>query len=230
VRDLERSIAFYRDVLGFDVSAPRAGDRDSSGAEVTCGPARIRLEARGSAAAGGDRHGAAVFLETDDVAALHAAVGAAGGSPSALETVNSIKCRVFEVRDPEGNTLWFGQSLDEPQSPLPRPMLETIMPELPLDDVAAGIAHYRDVLGFRVNYAQHDRGVMDRDRVRVLLIARTARHKGIGSCYVYVRDADGLHAELRAAGANVLDEPVSQPWGLREFHVLDLEGNRITFG
>jgi len=47
---------------------------------------------------------------------------------------------------------------------------------------------------------------------------------------VYIRDADTLHAELVAKGANVLDEPVSMPWGLRQFHVLDLEGNRITFG
>jgi predicted enzyme related to lactoylglutathione lyase len=113
---------------------------------------------------------------------------------------------------------------------LSRGMLQKIMPELPLDDVPAGVTYYRDVLGFRINYQQHDLGVMDRDRVRLLLIARTERHKGIGSCYVYVEDADALHAELRATGATVLDEPVSQPWGLREFHVLDPEGNQLTFG
>ncbi len=62
------------------------------------------------------------------------------------------------------------------------------------------------------------------------LIARTPRHTGIGSFYVYVRDADALHAELRASGANVVGEPVSMPWGLRQFHVLDLAGNQITFG
>jgi uncharacterized glyoxalase superfamily protein PhnB len=71
---------------------------------------------------------------------------------------------------------------------------------------------------------------MDRDRVRLLLIARTDRHTGIGSAYVYVDDADALYADLRAKGADVQGEPVSQPWGLREFLVLDLEGNRITFG
>lgn len=48
--------------------------------------------------------------------------------------------------------------------------------------------------------------------------------------YVYVRDADALHAELSAKGANVQGEPVSRPWGLREFQVLDPEGNRIGFG
>jgi uncharacterized glyoxalase superfamily protein PhnB len=39
-----------------------------------------------------------------------------------------------------------------------------------------------------------------------------------------------LYAELRAKGANVQGEPVSQPWGLREFRVLDPEGNQLTFG
>lgn len=109
-------------------------------------------------------------------------------------------------------------------------MLRKIMPEFPVDDVPGAVAYYRDVLGFTINYAQHDIGVMDRDQVRLLLIARTARHRGIGSCYIYVQSADTLHAELRAAGANVLDDPVSRPWGLREFHVRDLEGNQITFG
>jgi predicted enzyme related to lactoylglutathione lyase len=109
-------------------------------------------------------------------------------------------------------------------------LLEKIMPELPFTDVAAGVAHYRDVLGVSINYQQHDIGVVDRDDVRLLLIARTDQHKGIGSCYVYVKNADVLHSELVGKGAKVLGEPVSQPWGLREFRVLDNEGNQITFG
>ena len=110
------------------------------------------------------------------------------------------------------------------------PMLQRVMPELPLTDVGAGVAYYRDVLGFGVNYQQHDIGVMDRDSVRVLLIARTERHAGIGSAYVYVHDADALHAEFRAKGADVRGEPISHPWGLRDFRVRDPEGNELTFG
>jgi uncharacterized glyoxalase superfamily protein PhnB len=120
------------------------------------------------------------------------------------------------------------RTYDEPGAR--RRLLEKIMPELPLTDVGAGVKYYRDVLGFRINYEQDDIGVMDRDDVRLLLIARTERYKGIGSAYVYVEDADALHAELRSKGANVQGEPISRPWGLREFRVLDLEGNQITFG
>jgi hypothetical protein len=30
-------------------------------------------------------------------------------------------------------------------------MMRQAVPELPFDDVAAAVAHYRDVLGFRIN-------------------------------------------------------------------------------
>ena len=63
-------------------------------------------------------------------------------------------------------------------------MLKKIMPEFPCDNVDAAVAHYRDVLGFTANHAQHDIGVMDRDQVRLLLIARTNGHRGVASCYV----------------------------------------------
>ena len=72
-------------------------------------------------------------------------------------------------------------------------------------------------------------GVMDRDAITVLLIARSEKHKGIGSFEVYVEDADALYAELVANGAQIEGPPISHPWGLRDFKVADLEGNRITF-
>jgi len=109
-------------------------------------------------------------------------------------------------------------------------MLKKIMPELPFNDVPAAVTYYRDVLGFSINYQQSDLGVMDRDAVRVLLVARTPRHGGIGSAYVYVDDADALHAELRTKGAELSGEPTSHEWGLRDFQVTDPEGNAITFG
>ena len=228
VTDLARAIAFYRDVLGFAVH------EQAGAAEAVCGPARIHLAVDGAAPDSRcelrSRVAAAIFLQTDDIAAMQAAIRSRGGQPSEVEKVNWIKMQMFEVRDPDGHILWFGQSYHLPDSPSPPPMLRQIMPALPLDDVAAGIAHYRDVLGFHINHQQHDLGVMDRDKVCILLIARTAQHKGIGSAYVYVADADALYAELKAKGARVQGEPISHPWGLRDFLVLDPEGNEIRFG
>lgn len=230
VADLPRSLAFYRDCLGFAVQP----DSSPAGAVVVRGPARVELAvgdtALDSRLEPRPRGAAVLFFQTDDVAALQAELDRRGARPSRPEAVNWIKLRMFQVRDPDGHTLWFGQSFAEPAAPRPEPWLEQIMPEIPLDDVAAGVAYYRDRLGFSVNYVQDDLAVLDRDRARVLLIGRGPDHRGIGSCYVYVRDADALWRELVENGARVLAEPVSRPWGLREFEVRDPEGNRLTFG
>jgi predicted enzyme related to lactoylglutathione lyase len=228
VRDAIRSIAFYRDVLGFTI-------REQDGVqEALYGPARIQFGAHDYDSNDWETPRppgtAMLFFETGDIVAMHAAIALRGGKPGTIEKVNWIKMRMFEIRDPEGHTIWFGQSYDAPDKPVRSGMLRQIMPALPLDDVAAGVVHYREVLGFQVNYQQHDLGVMDRDGVRLLLIARTERHKGIGSAYVYVADADALYGELLAKSATIHAEPESHPWGLREFLVSDPEGNEITFG
>ncbi len=69
---------------------------------------------------------------------------------------------------------------------------------------------------------------MFRDSVTVLLVPRSAG-TAFGSAEFYVRDADALHAELIGRGARVQGEPVSRPWGLRDFSVLDLDSNRLVF-
>jgi catechol 2,3-dioxygenase-like lactoylglutathione lyase family enzyme len=105
VADTARSILFYRDVLGFEV-------REQAGiVEAVYGPARIQLgrrEPRGSAI---------LFFQAGDVDAMHAAIRARGGAPSEPEKVNWIKMRMFEIRDPDGHTLWFGESYDKPHQP-----------------------------------------------------------------------------------------------------------------
>ena len=223
VADLVRAVTFYRDIVGFEVHT-----HDGQLAELTLGPARITLGLRDSRSEGDSR--SILFFETDDVAATYDILAARGARPTEPEVVNWIKMRMIEIRDPDGNTLWFGNGVGGGhERSRHRRMLRKVMPELPMSDVIAGVVHYRDVLGFEVNYSQHDIGVMDRDDMRLLLIARSARHTGIGSCAFYVTDADALHAELTARGANVQGPPVSKPWGLREFSVLDPEGNRLTF-
>jgi catechol 2,3-dioxygenase-like lactoylglutathione lyase family enzyme len=226
-RDLARTSAFWRDVLGFQ-EGDRAGD---GGIELTSGRARIHFGSVDTApdfSSDGPPGSAIVFFDVNDVEAMRAAIATRGGQPSALEKVNWIKRRVFEVRDPDGHVVWFGQSYHEKSPERPRHMMSRIMPELPCDDVPASVKHYRDVLGFIVNYAQDDLGVMDRDEVRLLLVSRTPEQR-VGAASFYVRDVDALYAEFVGSGADVQGEPVSQPWGLREFRVLDPDRNRLTF-
>lgn len=222
-------LRFWTKVLGFQ----EGSTADDGTVDLISGQARIRLsvpDGPSGSAEEGSRGSAIVFFETDDVQAMQAGIRRRGGNPSGLEKVNGIKMQMFQIQDPDGHVIWFGQSFHADSPARSRSMLTTVMPELPMDDVSAGVRHYRDVLGFSVNYEQHNIGVLDRDAIRILLIARTPQHTGIGSAYFYVRDVDRLYSELLEKSANVQGEPVSQPWGLREFSVLDIERNRLTFG
>ena len=104
VADLGRSLAFYRDVLGFTT-------RENV---VQSGAARIEFVAGDSAVdSTGERRprGTAIlFFVSDDVTALRHAVIACGGKPSELERVNRIKMRMVEIRDPDGHTLWISRA------------------------------------------------------------------------------------------------------------------------
>jgi len=49
------------------------------------------------------------------------------------------------------------------------------------------------------------------------------------SVYVEVEDVDGYHGRVTAAGAEVIEPIWDAPWGLRQFSVLDPDGNLTTF-
>ncbi len=113
--DPDRSIAFYRDVLGFDVRKDTEGNGAPTLAEAVYGPARIQLTTQDGAFDSTGEHrprgSAIVFFPTDGVVALLESVRARGGRPSELEKVQWLKLRLFGIRDPDGHDLWFGQSL-----------------------------------------------------------------------------------------------------------------------
>ncbi len=58
----------------------------------------------------------------------------------------------------------------------------------------------------------------------------TKRIPGNGGICVFVNDVDGVYAELAARGANVIKQPQNYDYGMRDFDVLDLDGNHLTFG
>lgn len=229
--DLESASRFYHDLLGFE-SRPAPG-----AVEFVRGPARILAEVGemsfDSTMEPQPRGTAIIFLQVDDVEAMRAEIVGRGGAPSPLEKANWLKMRLFELRDPDGHVIWFGQSYHVDTEPRHvqsgKGQLREMLPHLPLSDIPAGIVWYQQKLGFEINYSDQNIGVMFRDQVTLLLVTRTPQHSGIGSCGVYIGDADKLFSELTARGAKTLGEPVSQPWGLRDFTVVDLEGNRITF-
>ncbi len=129
--------------------------------------------------------------------------------------------------------------------------LTQTIPALPVRDVAAAAAFYRDQLGFQVLHQDEGFAVLGRDEARVHLWqagdeswreresldepVRSGAESfiaGTASCRILVEGVDDLYAELRER--NVL-HPVSRDgvsetdFGSREVATLDQDGNLITF-
>src|SRR5947209_6205580 len=107
-----------------------------------------------------------------------------------------------------------------------RPMMTGAATVLTVRDIATSIAHYRDVLGFKVTFqygAPTFYVCLCRDEVSLHLLAaqETKRLPGNGGVAVFVKDVDALHAELSARGANVLKPPQDYAYGMRDFDVID---------
>ena len=104
-----------------------------------------------------------------------------------------------------------------------------------VSDIAKSIEHYCDVLGFTVTFEYGTPtfyACLCRDDVALHLLAghKAKRLPGNGAICVFVRDVDAVHAELAARGANVIKPPQNYDYGMRDFDVVDLDGNQLTFG
>src|SRR6476661_962741 len=102
-------------------------------------------------------------------------------------------------------------------------------------DITRSIEHYRDALGFSVTFQYGNPtfyACLCREEVALHLLAahETKRLPGNGGICVFVKDVDRVHADLTSRGANVIKAPQNYDYGMRDFDVVDLDGNHLTFG
>jgi catechol 2,3-dioxygenase-like lactoylglutathione lyase family enzyme len=129
------------------------------------------------------------------------------------------------------------------------PLGRTI-PALPVREVPAAVAFYRERLAFEAVHEDDGFAVLCRDDATVHLWlagdeswkeratseqpVRTGAESflsGTASCRIEVTEVDALFTELRAAGVlhPVSQEVATTDFGSREFSVLDLDGNLLSF-
>jgi uncharacterized glyoxalase superfamily protein PhnB len=121
---------------------------------------------------------------------------------------------------------------------------------LPHDDPEASLAFYRDTLGFEVRLdvgggkmrwitvgpadeattaivltpPAVDPGITDDER---RTIAEMMAKGTYAMLLLATKDLDGVFAKLQADGAEIVEEPTEQPYGIRDCSVRDPAGNMI---
>jgi uncharacterized glyoxalase superfamily protein PhnB len=114
-------------------------------------------------------------------------------------------------------------------------------PVLLVKDVVKAAAYYTDKLGFTVErfWSQPPTfTIARRDGVSIMLnqvgagdaFRPNGEYDGRFSIYIATSDADALHAEFQANGADIICPPEDQPYLMREFQVRDLDGHLLGCG
>ncbi len=118
--------------------------------------------------------------------------------------------------------------------------LRAVMPALTVDDIEKSLAWYRDVVGFTVADEMRREGklagaVLQAGEMRFLLgqddfQKGRDRMKGVGFRLYCVtgQDVDTLAVEIQARGGELAQEPTDQPWGARDFAIVDPDGFKIS--
>ena len=121
---------------------------------------------------------------------------------------------------------------------------------LPHDDPKASLAFYRDILGFEVrndvgrgemrwitvgppgqpgmSIVLHppavDPGITDDERRTIVEMMAKGTYGGI---LLATRDLDGAFERLQSSDAEIVQEPIEQPYGIRDCAVRDPAGNLL---
>ena len=111
------------------------------------------------------------------------------------------------------------------------PSLTRVAPELPVRDLAEALAHYESRLGFAVamRMPAGDYAIVERDGVALHLYQVADESPTPASAHIFATELDDLFAELESRGANIVQGIVSQPWGNRDFRLVDTAGNELKF-
>lgn len=119
-----------------------------------------------------------------------------------------------------------------------------IAPYFIVDDVTVSADYYRDKLGFRYERLWGDPPAFCMV-IRGGIVIMLSQIAGAGGprpnrladpdgeawdAYIWVDDADALHAEFASRGVTIVRAPCDQPYGCRDFEVEDCNGYRLCFG
>jgi predicted enzyme related to lactoylglutathione lyase len=125
--------------------------------------------------------------------------------------------------------------------------MHELTPVLPVKDVLATVTYYRDVLGWKVSFADADFARVSHYKAALCFAASKLENRSwlplpengepLPTGYIRIslghtdgsEDMNGMFQEYRARGVKIVSEPTVTPHGKREFDIEDCNGYRFVF-
>lgn len=107
-----------------------------------------------------------------------------------------------------------------------------VSPVLQVADLESAIGYYVGILGFTEDFRYGNYAGVRLGEVCLHLSGHSIHERpvGGGTAYLFCEEIDAYHAEIQARGARIKSEPRDWDYGMRDFMVVDLDGNHLAFG
>jgi len=107
-----------------------------------------------------------------------------------------------------------------------------VSPVFQVGNLASAIGYYVGVLGFTEDFRHGDYAGVRLGKVCLHLSGHRVhgRPLGGGTAYLFCEEVDAYHAAIKAKGARLKSEPRDWDYGMRDFMIVDPDGNHLAFG
>jgi uncharacterized glyoxalase superfamily protein PhnB len=114
---------------------------------------------------------------------------------------------------------------------------QRIVPVFQVNSLESAVKFYEEVLGFEEDfrfgsYAGIKLGAISLHLSEQTESGRSEYKKPVGSgiAYIFCDEVDRYYEQIKTKGAKAMYSPQDFPYGMREFMVIDLDGNHLAFG
>jgi len=114
---------------------------------------------------------------------------------------------------------------------------QRIVPVFQVKSLELPVKFYEEVLGFEEDFRFGSYAGIKLEAISLHLSEQTESGRseykkplGSGIAYIFCDEVDLYHEQIRTTGARVIYSPQDFPYGMREFMVIDLDGNHLAFG
>jgi glyoxylase I family protein len=248
--DIERSLRFYRDVLGFTETFRIPPRGAPAHLEVQLGSFKLGMATfeavrvpHGVVTGPGPARGEIALFTEDVDGAFEWATS--HGAPS-LRSPHDFGGYIHSARvaDPDGNPVVFTTRLPVTVAPHPDrlPTFKNHLYNVYTEDIGRSLHFYRDLVGFAETFRVPDTGAPDHVEMElgplnlsVSTLEALERIHGLtggggpprAEVVLWVADVDGARAWLRTAGAPTLSPPHNFAGVLRAAWIVDPDGNPV---
>jgi uncharacterized glyoxalase superfamily protein PhnB len=110
--------------------------------------------------------------------------------------------------------------------------IEAIGPVFQVSNHNDALKYYKEVRGFKEDFQFGAYGGVSHGDACLHLCAHRIHQRPVGgvTAFVFCDEVDDYFQQIKKNGAVVKVEPAVQPYGMRDFIVLDPDGDHLTFG